>query len=380
MGQASQKDYLRLPTRLVNLKIALVYDRVNKFGGAERVLTYLHNLFPDAPIYTLVHSPKEARWARGIRVIPSFFQIFPFFRTRHELLAPLAPLAFESHDMSDFDLVISVTSADAKSVLVKPGTLHLCYCLTPTRYLWHLSEYQTDWKMKIFPKFLQRLLKYIDFIAAARVDYMIAISREVQKRIHLYYRRPSSLVYPPVEDKFFSKSVLGANRGGYYLVVSRLIPYKKVDLVIATFNKLGLPLKIVGQGSQKKRLENMARGNIEFIADSTDSTLIDLYRRAKATIFPQEEDFGLVPLESMACGTPVIAYKKGGALETIVSGKTGVFFAHQSIRSLTKAIIDLESINIDPHDCRTQASNFSEQKFYKSFLDTVSDLYRPGQF
>lgn len=365
------------------MKVALVYDRVNKIGGAERVLQALHRLYPDAPLYTLVHSPAGAPWSRGIKVIPSFFNHLGFLRTRHELLAPVADLAFETFSFDDYQVVISVTSANAKAVITRPETFHLCYCLTPTRYLWQdFPEYQRDWKMKVLPSFIQQRLRDNDFITAQRPDAYLAISQEVKDRIKRHYHRPADVIYPAIDDHFFSqKKPLPFSQRQSYLLVSRLVPYKKVDLAVQVFNRLQLPLTIIGTGSEEERLRRLAQDNITFAGQVSDRQLISHYRRAKALIFPQHEDFGLVPLEAQASGTPVIAYAQGGALETIVAEKTGLFFPQQSVASLLKVVQQFDSgqHHIKANLCLKQAAKFSQTRFNRQFSDKVKTLWQKHQ-
>ena len=365
------------------MKVALVYDRVNKFGGAERVLLALHRLYPQAPLYTLVHNPDTAEWSRGFKVIPSFFNQIKFFRTRHEILPLIASYGFESFDFSDYDVVISVTSADAKAIITKPNTLHICYCLTPTRYFWEgFSEYEKDIKMRLLPKPIKKSLRSTDYINAQRPDRYIAISNEIKKRIKKHYERQADVIYPAIEDKFYSKEKPKEfSKRQSYLLVSRLIPYKKVDLVIKAFNKLNLPLIVVGTGSQESRLKSLAKSNITFTGQITDEKLISYYRQAKALIFPQHEDFGLVPLEAQASGTPVIAYAQGGALETVIDKKTGLFFKQQTINSLVDAIRRFEAgkHQINSSLCFQQARRFSSAGFDKLFSDKVKTLWKKHQ-
>lgn len=356
------------------MKVALVYDRVNKFGGAERVLLTLHKIFPDAPLFTLVYAPKSASWANVFKVIPTFVNKIPFIRNKHELLAPIAAMAFESLDLREYDVVISITSSDAKAVITKPGQLHICYCLTPTRYFWSgEDQYAADTKFKIIPNWLHQYFRTADLLISKRPDQYIAISNEVKDRIKKYYNRDSSVIYPSIEDKFYSKEFTPLDKRDYYLIVSRLVPYKKVDLAIKVFNKLNKPLMVVGTGSEEKSLKKIAGKTIKFVGAVNDEQLIHLYKNAKAVIFPQVEDYGLVPIESQACGTPVIALGKGGALETIVKNKTGVFFEEQSIGSLVKAVNRFEKLSINPQDCHKNSLRFNSQSFQKSFSDYLTN-------
>jgi len=358
------------------MKVAFIYDRINKFGGAERVLLSLHKLYPLAPIFTLVHEPKTSTWAKEIKIVPTFLNKCSFLRNRHELLAPIAPMAFESHDLSAYDVVISITSSDAKAVLTKPGQLHICYCLTPTRYFWSgENEYRGDWKYRLIPKTLRNYLKSIDLIISNRPDHYLSISNEVRNRVKKYYIRNSMVIYPPIEDKFYTKSPISHDNRDYYLIVSRLVPYKRVDLAIKVMNRLNKPLIVVGTGSQSEYLKKIAGKNINFTGAVDDSRLRQFYLHAKAVIFPQEEDFGLVPLEAQASGTPVIGYKKGGALETVIHGKTGFLFDEQSETSLAQAIDNFEKLKIDPQACIANASKFTSKLFEEKFSEEVKTLW-----
>jgi len=358
------------------MKVALVYDRVNKFGGAERVLLTLHQIFPDAPLYTLVYDKKSAPWANDFKVIPSFINKIGFLRNKHELLAPIAALGFESFDLREYDVVISITSGDAKAVITKPGQLHICYCLTPTRYFWSgEGEYAEDIKFKIIPRWLHNYFRTTDLLISKRPDKYIAISNEVLDRIQKYYHRESSIIYPSIDDKFYSKDYTSQKYREYYLIVSRLIPYKKVDLAIKVFNILKKPLVIVGTGSEMSHLKNLAGSTVKFAGAVDDVSLINFYKDAKAVIFPQNEDYGLVPLEAQACGTPVIAYGKGGALETIVKGKTGIFFEEQTTESLKDAIARFEKLSLSSEDCHRNALRFNSQTFKKNFAAKVKELW-----
>ncbi|MDO8452553.1 MAG: glycosyltransferase [bacterium] len=357
------------------MRVALVYDRVNSWGGAERVLLALNKIFPKAPLYTSVYNPKTAPWAKVFpSVFPSFLQNIPFAKTHHEWFPFLMPLAFESFDFSEFDLVISVTSEAAKGIITKPGTRHICYCLTPTRYLW--SGYKQYFKNTTRRGLVEPIVRYLsgwDKVAAQRPDIMIGISEEVCGRIKKYHNRESVLIYPPVElNRNYTPirmSVLKST-GPYYLVVSRLVPYKKVDLVIDVFNRLNRPLVIVGRGSESSKLQNMAGSNIKFTGNVSDKELGGYYAGCEALIFPQVEDFGIVAVETQLFGKPIIAYKKGGALETVVENKTGVFFDKQTPESLTEAINKFETMSFNPSDCIKNAKRFSFEKFKKEF-DTL---------
>jgi glycosyltransferase involved in cell wall biosynthesis len=363
----------------MSTKVALVYDRVNKWGGAERVLLALHEIFPDAVLFTSVYDQKKADWAKIFpKVIPSFLQKIPYLQDKHEFLGTFMPGAFESFDLTGFDLVISVTSEAAKGVIAKPGTKHLCYCLTPTRYLWNAYNIY-------FPKgdFLRYLafpavwyLRKWERIAARRPDKIIAISSAIKKRIKKYYGRDSQIIFPPVEiDKFTNSKLnekLKMKNGKYFLIVSRLVPYKKVDLAVKAFNKLGYPLLIIGKGTEEKKLKSIARKNIKFVREVSEKKLVEYYQRAKALIMPQEEDFGIVAIEAQAAGTPVIAYKAGGALDTIIEGKTGIFFEKQTVKNLIEVIRKFNKFKFTQEDLIKNAAKFSKKRFKQEFLDLIN--------
>lgn len=371
------------------LKVAFVYDRVNKFGGAERLLLAMHQAFPEAPLYTLVYDKASAPWSSVFTVIPTFLNAIPFLRRRHEYLAPLAPLAFETLNLDDYDVVVSLTSSDAKAVLTKPRTLHLCYCLTPPRYLWSapaLYQRSASFGRLSFLSgfFLTRLrpfLKRLDLITSSRPDRYLAVSSAVAGRIRRYYRRPSQVLYPPLDPVFSSLPLPPpASRQDYYLAVSRLVPYKRLDLAVKACIKLNKRLIIVGRGQQEKALKILARRypNIVFAGSVSDAVLIGLYQQARALIFPAHEDFGLVPLEAQACGTPVIAYGRGGALETVVAGSTGLFFRRQTVASLIKAIHRFEASisRYNPAACQANAARFTRDGFIFNFHDKVNSLWK----
>ena len=362
------------------MRVALVYDRVNSWGGAERVLLALSKIFPEAPLYTSVYNPKRAGWAKSFpEVIPSFLQRIPLARSRHDLFPFLMPLAFESFDFSQFDLVISVTSEAAKGIVTKPGTRHICYCLTPTRYLWSgYTQYFRGAFRKVIGSLFVKYLRGWDIVAAQRPDVIIGISNEVCRRIKKYYGRDSKLIYPPVELKvpqvereYYRKAARFSSKArGSYLVVSRLVPYKKVDLVIEVFNQMNNRLVVVGDGSERNKLKSKAGKNIKFVGNVSDEELASYYLNCKALIFPQEEDFGIVAVEAQLAGRPVIAYKGGAAIETIIENKTGVFFEEQSAKSLSEAIIKFEKMTFDPKGCIENADRFSFEKFKQEF-DTL---------
>jgi len=365
------------------IKVALVYDRVNKWGGAERVLLALHRIFPKADLFTSVYNPKTASWAKTFpNIYTSFLQRFPFAKSFHQAFPWLMPLAFESLNFDSYDLVISLTSEAAKGIITKPKTKHICYLLTPTRYLWsHYDDYFRDIALRFLSRPIVSYLRHWDKIAAFRPDKVVSISQEVKRRVKKYYGLDSEVIYPPIyfgETSF--KTQLNPNPGfnpqDYYLVVSRLEPYKKVDLVVEAFNELGKNLVVIGAGSQMFFLKRKAKPNIKFFGNVDDKALVLYYQNAKALIMPQYEDFGLVSLEAQNYFLPVIAYRKGGACETVLEGKTGVFFDKQDVFSLVDAINRFAKMKFNRDDFKSNLKKFSFDRFRESFLNEVLGLFK----
>jgi glycosyltransferase involved in cell wall biosynthesis len=350
------------------------------------VLLALHEIWPEAPLFTSVYNPNTAPWAKIFKVESSFLQKFPLAKTTHELYPWLTPLAFESFNFDEFDVVISVTSADAKGIITKPKITHICYCLTPTRYLWSgYNEYFCSKALRVFSSPLVSYLRLWDKVAATRPDFFIAISKNVQRRIKKYYGRESTVIYPPVDIKKFKIENLNLKIQDeiYFLVVSRLVPYKRIDIAIEAFNKLGLPLKVIGTGLEEGRLRKMAQGNIEFLGNLTDRQLVRYYQNCQALIFPTEEDFGLAPLEVQACGRPVIAFAGGGALESVVVGKTGDFFCPQNKEALLKKVLKYKNTRVlrekfKSEECRQNAERFSKEIFKRKIKQFVEEKWQRG--
>jgi len=359
------------------MKVALVHDYLTQYGGAERVLAALCELFPRAPIYTLVYNEKLTGGAFKDRIIrPSFIQNIPFSKKNHRIFSPLMPLAIEQFDFSHYDLVISDSSGYAKGVVTKPGIRHLDYCHTPLRYAWddshkYLEEFGFPKLLKSIIPFFISYLRIWDREASSRVDKFIANSEFVRERIKKYYNRESSVLNPPVDASRFN---ISDDIGNYYLMVGRLVAYKRFDLAISVFNELGWNLKIIGDGPERNRLEKMAKDNIEFLGLVSDSTLPKYYSHARALIFPQEEDFGIVPLESMASGRPVIAFRGGGALETIEEDSTGRFFDFQTISSLYDIVRDFKESYFDSQYIRRHALKYDKAVFKQKFMDIVNNI------
>jgi glycosyltransferase involved in cell wall biosynthesis len=357
------------------MKVALVYDRVNKWGGAERVLLALHELFPDAPLFTSVYNQKTAGWAEEFHIKTSFLQHMPYASSSHEYYPLLMPTAFESFHFDAYDLVISVSSEAAKGIITGPNTVHICYCLTPTRYLWSgFTEYFHNAFFRFISKPFIFYLRFWDLVASSRPDAYIAISQEVKKRIKTYYNKEALVIYPPVLLADREQKNIGEKSGDYFLIVSRLVGYKHIELAIQACNDLRLPLKIIGVGSEERKLRKISGPTIEFLGLLTEDRLIKYYKSCKALIFPGLEDFGITMVEAQAFGKPVIAFKGGGALETVKNQKTGVFFTPQNRESLKKVLQDFDKKTFFPKDCIENAKKFSQEQFKRNFVATIEHI------
>lgn len=359
------------------MHIALVHDYLAQDGGAEKVLKSLHEIWPEAPIFVLFHDQKKLDQFKTGNIYESFLKNFPFIHSRYQWYLPLMPIAVEKLDLKNFDVVISSTSLFAKGVITPPETLHISYCHTPPRFLWsdthkYLDDFRYNFLIKFLsPNFIHRLRLW-DKMSADRVDDFIANSFTVKQRIQKYYRRDAEVINPPVEvDKFKISPVLG----NYYLAGGRLVPYKKFDLIIKVFNRLGTPLKIFGDGPEMKHLQKIAKSNIEFLGRITEEQKIKLLSETKAFIHPQLEDFGITAVESMASGRPVVAYGVGGAGETIVEGETGIFIKSQSWEHLFDAILNFYPENWDNGKIRAHAEKFNETIFKEKMQRLVTDRY-----
>lgn len=361
------------------MKVALVHDWLTGMRGGEKCLEVLCELFPDAPIYTLLHNKGAmSPIIESKQIVTSFINSLPKKETHYRSYLPLFPSAIEQFDFSDFDLIISTSHAVAKGARPRHNALHICYCHTPMRYVWEMyDEYFGEDKagvvtrtaMKIIRPYLQRW----DVKTAHRVHYYIANSQNVRKRIYRYYQREADVIFPPVDTDLFA---LSQKNDGYYLMVTALVPYKRVDLAINVFNSIGEKLLIVGKGTETEQLKTIAKSNIEFLGWRSDQELAQLYAGCRALIFPGEEDFGIVPLEAMACGKPVIAYGKGGALETVVDGTTGVFFYEQSTNSLKQAIQKAVETNFNAQNIRNHALQFSRPIYKQKMKDFIETKTR----
>ncbi|MBV9355379.1 MAG: glycosyltransferase [Chloroflexi bacterium] len=361
-------------------RVALVHDYLNQYGGAERVLEELHDIFPDAPVYTSMYAPERmSETIREMDIRTSFMQHLPLVTRQHQPFLLLYPLAFESFDLSEFDIVISNSSAFCKGVVTSPNTLHLCYCLTPMRWVWSYQRYVERERLGlaarlVLPAAISNLRSW-DIATAQNVDRFLAISSTVSKRIAKYYRRQATVIYPPVNCGAFTPQPNQVE--DYYLIVSRLIPYKRIDLAVDAFTKLGVKLKIVGSGGRaESALRAHAGPSVEFVGRVSDDTLRDLYARCRALVFPGEEDFGIAPLEANASGRPVIAYAAGGALDTVLDGETGVLFSPQTPEALMDAVKRVETTTWDPWALRAHAERFDTCVFKQQFCSFVEQSIR----
>lgn len=366
---------------IVTMKIALVHEFLTKLGGAERVVRTLSEMFPDAPIHTLLYDEgKTSAWFPPEKVVTSPLQKKYRWIKRPQPLLPYMKRAIESFDFSGYDLVISSSSAFAHGIVVPVNTTHICYCHSPMRYAWDYSaQYRKDKGIGIFGSLKNWLIsKHLhpirqwDFWAGDRPDHYIAASKHVQKRITKYYKQPSKVIYPPVDLDRFEVSY---ENDGFFLIVAALTPWKKIDLAVEAFTELGKPLVIIGDGLHKRYLEKIAGPNIHFMGRQSDEVVVEHLKNCRAFIFPSEDDFGIAPIEAMACGKPVIAYQKGGALETVKSGVTGVFFPEQTKESLLEGISNFLDMDIqeqfDPDAIAEHAKQFEKDRFIKEIWNFV---------
>ncbi|MCK5921937.1 MAG: glycosyltransferase [Methylococcales bacterium] len=352
------------------MKTALVHDWLNQVGGAEDVLENLARFFPQAPLYTSLYwkDGMPAHWKEWT-IRTSFIDRLPFSHKNQQIYFGLYPFAFEQFDFSSYDLVISNKSGFCHGIITGPETVHICYCLTPTRYVWRYHQYAEQENLgrasrTILPFFLTFLRQW-DRLAADRVDHFIAISEAVRRRIAKLYKRESTIIYPPVDTSRFEPS----NRiGDYYLLVGRLVPYRRIDVLIEAFNRMKRPLLIAGSGRDRERLEALAGPTVEFLGYVPDADLPDLIARCRAFMFPGEEDFGIAPLQANAAGRPVIAYAAGGALETVIPGKTGVLFKTQTVESIIKTVESFDTNNLDTSAIRQHAKKFDTAVFEKKMM------------
>jgi len=367
------------------MKVAIVCDFLTKFGGAQRVLLALAKAFPDADLFCLLYDEQGTKGKfSGRSITESPLGNLPsFLKRRTKFFLSSLPKAIESFDLSKYDIVISSSDSFAHGVITKPLTFHVCYCHTPMRYAWdwhheYLRENHLDKGIKsLFVRNILHKIRIWDRVAAHRVDSWIANSENVKKRIKKYYQADAKVIYPPVDFDNIPFSP-GSKPEEYYVIVSRLEPYKRVGLAVEAFNSLGKKLKIVGEGSQLSELKSAAKDNVEFLGWQSDKQMYDILSKAKGLIFPGEEDFGITPVESFAAGRPVVAFKKGGTLESVIENKTGVFFDEPNAESLSRAVNHLEEIynTLESKVIHQHAENFSEKHFIGEIQSFVMTQYR----
>jgi len=363
------------------LKVAIVHDWLNQMGGAEVVLEALVEMVPQAPVYTSMYWPQAMPQSyRSWDIRTSFMDRLPLVKRYHQPFLLMYPFAFESFDFTGYDLVISNKSGFCHGVITSPDTLHICYCLTPTRFLWDYAGYaQREGLTRLARLALPPFLNYLrvwDRAAADRVDHFVAISRTVQQRIAKYYRRDSAIIHPPVDTTRFAPS---DSHDDYFLIVSRLVPYKRIDLAVRAFNELGLPLVIVGDGRDRDSLQALAKSNIKFLGHVPDDEIGDYFARCRAFILPGQEDFCIAPVEAQAAGRPVIAYAAGGALDTVMEGVTGAFFHEQTPEALMQAVKEFDETDHDPAVIRRHAERFDKQVFKERLSEFIAEKYAEHQ-
>lgn len=362
------------------MKVALVHDFLTRLGGAERVLKELAELFPKAPVYTLLcDEPKVGAIFPKEKIITSSLQRLPaFVRKNHKYLIPLMPRAVEQWDFSKFDLVISSSSAFVHGILTSEKTRHLCYFHSPMRYAWdwtheYIKEQRLDPLRRTAIAHILKKIRMWDQTAADRPDSAIANSLHVHRRIRKYYRRDSTIIYPPVDISRFKISKTAED---YFLIISTLTPYKRIDLAVELFNKIQRRLIIIGDGPQREYLQNLAGDTIDFLGYKDDATTAEYLKNCRALIFPGEEDFGITPIEAMACGKPVLAYGEGGVKESVIAGVTGEFFAESTVASMEDGLARLMKGEYSPTACRRQSQKFSKEIFVEKIKGAVKKLVK----
>lgn len=365
-------------------KIAIVHDWLTNMGGAENVVLALHEAFPDAPIYTSTFSPEAMPLFENLDVRTTELQRLPKpFRKLHKFFPMLRVYAFRKLDLSEYDIIISSSSAEAKQIKkTRSDQIHICYCHTPIRYYWsHYNEYKKDpgfgklnWLVRLAMPLIVPPLKREDYKAAQKVDAFIANSSETQKRIKRFYNRPSTVIHPSVDVSRFDPD---RERGDYYVALGRQVPYKRIDLAVAAATRLNIPLKVFGSGSEHARLVSMAGPSVSFYSDrfgnASDTEVTKALNSAKGYIFPAEEDFGIVQVEALAAGAPVIGFGKGGTLDIVQDGESGVLFKQQNVDAVIDAIKKSERISFLPGTLRRKAKRFDKSLFITKIRKIVSD-------
>lgn len=364
------------------MNLAIVVDWLPVFGGAEHVIAEFHDLWPKAPLFTTIVNTENIGPLRNADIHTSPLQKWYHISGNHQWLLPWMPRAMESMDLRGFDTILSSSHAIGKGIIPPSTARHICYCHTPMRYAWEMEEeYLNDFRIphilrKAIKAQLNRLRRW-DMTSAQRVDTFIANSTTTQQRIARIYNRDSIVIPPPVSERFFLSNLQPptSNPQPYYLAIGRLVPYKRFDLLVEAANRKKIPLKIAGSGQEFSKLKAMAGPTVEMLGFVPDDALPDLYTNAKALLFPQFEDAGVVPMEAQACGTPVIAYGKGGVLDTVKNGETGVYFAEQTVESICDAIDRFASMHFDPKKVSYFAAQFRSARFQERMQDVVFSLH-----
>lgn len=363
------------------MKVAIVHDWLTIYGGSERIVEIFHELYPQAPVYTLVYDQENMpERFKTYDIRTTFVQKLPFAKKKYTHYLPLMPMAFEQLDLTEYDLVITSCTSCSKGVITRSDAVHICYCNTPMRYAWEFYyDYTRNMNKikKIIVAFFMHKIRMWDRLAADRVDYFIANSNYIKGRIQKYYRRDAEVIFPPVNTHLYS---IGKKDEAYYLVVSRLVPYKRVDLAVQAFNALGLPLLVIGAGSEEVGIKKLAKENITFLGRLSDEEIVTYYQGCKAFIFPGEEDFGLTPVEVQACGRPVIAYGRGGVKDTVIDGKTGILFEEQTKEALIAAVKQFEQVGVaySKEEIRKHSEGFSLERFKEEVQKTINSLIKTG--
>lgn len=373
-----------MPTTFKDLKVALVHDWLVGRGGGERVLYDIHTLFPDAPIYTLVYDQDKApEWCKECDIRTTYIQKWPGAKSHHKLLLSFMPKAWEALDLTEYDLVISCCASCCKGVITRPDALHVCYSFSPTRYVWDLYYDYLENTNAIKRFFMKRMIHKVrlwDFQAAQRVDHFAADSNFVGSRIKKYYRRDFTTIYPGTRINEYPITEMPND---YYLVVARFVRYKRVDLAIEACNQLKKKLVVIGSGGEEEeRLKKLAGDTVEFLGRVSDEEMERYYSRAKAFLFPGIEDYGITPVEAMSAGVPVLAFGKGGALETVQDGKTGLYFHDQTVSGLVHCIEEFErnGVAYSRQQIHDYSLNFSDEIFKGNFTNFLKDkLIECGQ-
>lgn len=364
------------------MKLALVHDWLNQVGGAEDVLADLVALYPGAPVYTSIYAPDlmpDAYRSWDIRTL--WMDRLPGIYRHHQPYLPLYPAAWSGLDLSEFDVVLSNKSGFCHGFKKGADTLHVCYCLAPTRYVWQFEHYIAregiGRPVELALRPLIAAMRRWDYAAARRVDHFIAISSEIRERIKTYYDRDSEIIFPPVDTARFAQAAVSdpADVGDYYLIVSRLIPYKRIDLAVQAATRLGVPLKIGGRGRDLDRLKAMAGPTVEFLGYVSDDELPHLFARCKAFLFPGLEDFGITPVQAQAAGRPVIAYGGGGALDTVIPGMSGEHFDAMTVDSLTAVMAGFDASRYQPAAMQAHARRFDVSVFNDAISGYVTRAY-----